>query len=94
VKVHRAYRYRLYPTPEQASRLLAWEDALRFLWNLALEQWRMGLARPRDERVYPTSFGQERELGRGARGARGRVPARSRATTTRRRSLVLRRRDD
>ncbi len=62
MKIHRAYRFRVYPTPEQEERLRAWQDALRFLWNLANEQYRMGLARPRSERVYPTAFGQSREL--------------------------------
>ncbi len=43
-------------------RLFAWEDALRFLWNLALDQRRMGLSRPRDERHFPTAFDQINEL--------------------------------
>jgi IS605 OrfB family transposase len=40
--------------------LLAWESALRFLWNLALEQRKLGLARPR--RLYPDAFDQISEL--------------------------------
>jgi putative transposase len=43
-------------------RLVAWEAALRWLWNLANEQRRMGLARPRDERRFPAAFDQIREL--------------------------------
>ncbi len=62
MKIHRTYRFRVYPTPEQEERLRAWQDALRFLWNLANEQYLMGMARPRGERVYPTAFGQGREL--------------------------------
>lgn len=58
----RAYRFRIYPTPDQAARLGRWEDALRFLWNLALEQRKMGLARPREERRFPTAVDQQREL--------------------------------
>lgn len=54
--------YRVYPTPAQAKRLLAWEGALRFLWNLALEQRKLGLARPRDERIFPTAFDQINQL--------------------------------
>jgi putative transposase len=54
--VRKAFRYRLYPTAEQALRLRAWEDALRFLWNRALEQRQMGLQR-RDRRYY-TAFDQ------------------------------------
>ena len=58
----KAFRYRIYPTPEQKRRLLQWESALRWLWNLALEQRRMGLARPRDERIFRTAFDQINEL--------------------------------
>ena len=62
VLVSKAFRYRVYPTQEQVARLSAWESALRFLWNLALEQRRLGYARLRDERVYPTAFDQINEL--------------------------------
>jgi putative transposase len=60
--VREAFRYRFYPTREQEARLLAWEAALRFLWNLALEQRRMGLARPHDERIFLTAFDQINQL--------------------------------
>lgn len=60
--LHKGFRYRIYPTAEQATRLLAWEGALRFLWNLANEQRLMGLARPLAERRYPTAFDQINEL--------------------------------
>ena len=62
VLVSKAFRFRVYPTPAQVARLDAWEGALRFLWNLALEQRKIGLARPRDERRYPTAFDQINEL--------------------------------
>jgi putative transposase len=62
VKIHKGFRYRIYPTPEQEARLVSWESALRSLWNLALEQRRMGLARPKDERIYPTAFDPTNEL--------------------------------
>ncbi len=62
VLVRKAYRYRVYPTPAQEARIVAWESALRWLWNLANEQRRMGLARPRDERRFPTAFDQINEL--------------------------------
>lgn len=42
--------------------MLSWEHALRFLWNLALEQRRLALARPRDERRFYTAFDQMLEL--------------------------------
>jgi putative transposase len=58
--VHKGVRFRVYPTPEQETRLVAWEAALRFLWNLALEQRRLGLARP--HRIFPTAFDQINEL--------------------------------
>ena len=58
----KAFRYRVYPTREQVACLDAWESALRFLWNLALEQRKLGFARPRDERCYPTAFDQINEL--------------------------------
>jgi putative transposase len=60
VRGHKGHRFRIYPSEKQAARLLAWESALRFLWNLALEQRRLGLARP--ARHYPTAFDQINEL--------------------------------
>jgi putative transposase len=62
VIVRKAYRFRVYPKPPQEARLVAWESALRWLWNLATEQRRMGYARPRDERRFPTAFDQINEL--------------------------------
>jgi putative transposase len=62
VLIRKAFRYRVYPSEAQIARLAAWEGALRFLWNIALEQRRYGLARPRDERVFPTAFDQIGEL--------------------------------
>lgn len=42
----RARVYRMYPTPAQAERLSQWVGAVRFVYNLALEQrrtfWRPG----------------------------------------------------
>lgn len=35
---NRAYRYRLYPTPDQTLRLSNWVGAVRFIYNLALDQ--------------------------------------------------------
>ena len=62
MRICKAFRYRVYPTSKQIARLSAWEGALRFLWNLALDQRRMGLARPHDGRRYPTAFDQINEL--------------------------------
>ena len=41
------FRFRIYPTPEQVETLNRWEDALRFLWNVALEQRLAGLKKRR-----------------------------------------------
>ncbi len=57
--VRRGFRYRLYPTPGQGARLLAWEGALRALWNAANEQRRLHLAR--GDRV-PSAFDQINQL--------------------------------
>jgi putative transposase len=57
---HKSFRYRVYPTPGQIARLNRWNDALRFLWNLAHEQRLLGLSRT--EKRYPTAFDQAREL--------------------------------
>lgn len=62
MKIVKGFRYRVYPTLAQVARLDVWENALRQLWNLALEQRKLGLARPRDERIYPTAFDQINEL--------------------------------
>jgi putative transposase len=58
--IYKSFRYRVYPTSEQQARLGRWNDALRFLWNLALEQRKMGLART--DKHYPTAFDQINEL--------------------------------
>ena len=31
--MHKAFRYRIYPTEAQIARLQAWDSALRFLWS-------------------------------------------------------------
>jgi len=58
--IHKAFRYRIYPSDEQIDRLNRWSDALRFLWNLALEQRLMGMHRT--DKRYPTAFDQINEL--------------------------------
>lgn len=59
---HKAFRYRVDPDAAQAARLARWDGALRFLWNLALEQRKLGLARAKDARVYMTAFDQMKEM--------------------------------
>lgn len=60
VNLRRGDRYRIYPTPKQAERLGAWEDALRWLWNLANEQRLYGLRASVPK--YYTAFDQINEL--------------------------------
>jgi putative transposase len=60
VRGHKGFKFRIYPSEKQQTRLLAWESALRFLWNLALEQRKLGMARP--VRLYPNAFDQVSEL--------------------------------
>lgn len=60
--IRNAFRFRVYPSSAQVTRMAAWQSALRFLWNLANEQRRMGLARPKCDRRYPTAFDQGKEL--------------------------------
>lgn len=60
--LHRGYRFRLYPTPEQVARLEAWEHALRFLWNLAHGQRVAMGQRCKVDRKPITAFDQIREL--------------------------------
>lgn len=57
---HKSFRFRVYPTPGQIARLNRWNDALRFLWNLAHEQRLLGLSRT--DKRYPTAFDQQKEL--------------------------------
>jgi putative transposase len=58
--IHKGFRFRIYPTEQQVARMARWEDALRWLWNLALEQRLMGLHRT--DKRYPTAFDQINEL--------------------------------
>jgi putative transposase len=62
VRVSKAFRFRVYPDTRQVERLRAWQSALRFLWNLALEQRCIGLSRSDDDKCYPTAFDQINEL--------------------------------
>lgn len=60
--IRRGERYRAYFTREQLTRLEAWNDALRFLWNLAHEQ-RLAMGRRcKVDRCWITAFDQINEL--------------------------------
>lgn len=58
--IRKGFVYRIYPTPEQVARMAQWEGALRWLWNLALDQRLLGLRRT--DKRYPTAFDQINEL--------------------------------
>ena len=58
--IHKGYRFRIYPSEDQVARIRRWEGALRFLWNLALEQRLLGLART--DKRYLTAFDQINDL--------------------------------
>lgn len=57
--IRRGFHYRIYPTPEQETRLRCWEGALRALWNLANEQRHIYLQR---HARMPTAFDQINQL--------------------------------
>ncbi len=58
----RTFVFRVYPNEAQQQRLRGWEGACRFLYNLAHQQRLMGLLRLKGAKVYPTAFGQAKEL--------------------------------
>jgi hypothetical protein len=58
--IRKAFHFRIYPSAPQVARMAEWEGALRWLWNLALEQRLMGLRRT--DKRYPTAFDQINEL--------------------------------
>ncbi|MDA9160057.1 transposase, partial [Rhodobacteraceae bacterium] len=66
--MHRAYKYRLYPTEEQAARLNQSFAAVRWVYNAALEQRNMYFRSKKDGPDYwgrPTNFnqmGQKKEI--------------------------------
>lgn len=62
MRVHRAFRFRLYPTPAQDAELREWERQLRWLYNLAHEQRLLGAARSREERPRVDYYRQGREM--------------------------------
>lgn len=57
---YRAYRFRAYPTAQQAAKAVEWQGPLRYLWNLANEQRLIGLTRT--DRRFVTAVEQQREL--------------------------------
>jgi len=47
---YRAHTYRIYPSEHQVKKLLEWESANRFLWNLANEERRLPWQRSKADR--------------------------------------------
>lgn len=62
MSIYKAFRFRVYLTPAQEARLERWENALRWLWNLANEQRWMGLSRCKDDKIYVRYAQQNRDL--------------------------------
>jgi putative transposase len=60
--IRKGFRFRVYPTEKQVARLAEWNGALRFLWNIGLEQRRVGLSRCGRDKRYPSAFDQINEL--------------------------------
>jgi putative transposase len=60
--MHRGYRYRLYPTPDQEKQLLRFAGVCRFVYNLALEHRDKMWTYYRDNGVSLNFFQQSREL--------------------------------
>ena len=58
----KSFRYRIYPTLQQVSKLEEWLCTLRFLWNLCHEQRLLGLSRTKNDRVFSDFYSQCREL--------------------------------
>jgi putative transposase len=63
VLIHRGFKYRCYPTPEQVALLDDWQGKQRFLWNAANAQYEHVGARCKvDRRRGPSAFDQIYEL--------------------------------
>lgn len=57
--IRRGYRFKLYPEQSHITRLLAWENALRWLWNHAHAEREVKLEHGY---IVPTAFAQSYEL--------------------------------
>jgi putative transposase len=60
--VHRAFKFRLYPTEVQVAELAEWERQLRWLYNLCHEQRMMAASRSREERPRVDYYRQGKEM--------------------------------
>ena len=76
VRGHKGFKFRIYPNEKQQERLFAWESALRFLWNLALKQRKLGLARV-NRSALPVEGTPPEGTRRSRKVAKLRVPRRS-----------------
>ncbi len=63
VLIHRGFKYRCYPTPEQVALLDDWQGKQRFLWNVANAQYEHASSRCKtDSWRRPNAFSQSYEL--------------------------------
>lgn len=63
MRVHKTYRYRVYPNKGQIAKLAVWEPVLRFLWNLCNQQRLNAYRRCKvDRHWWPSSFNQQEQL--------------------------------
>jgi len=58
----KSFEYRLYPTADQIKTLVGWQDSLRFLWNIANEQYFLNRNRIKENRVKVNFYTQDKEL--------------------------------
>lgn len=52
--MYKTFKYLIHPSEGQLKKLADWDGACRYLANLSLEQWNLGMARPKGERKYPS----------------------------------------
>ena len=60
--VNKTFKFRAYPDKPTVDTFDRWNCALKYLWNLSHEQRKIGISRPRGEKIYPSYFSQNREL--------------------------------
>lgn len=62
MEIVKSFEYRIYPTAQQKQTLIEWQNALRFLWNLANEQYILNRNRLNGHRVKVNLYTQDKEL--------------------------------
>lgn len=59
---YKTFKYPIHPSEGQLKKLAAWDDACRFLANLSIEQWKLGVTRPKVDRKYPSLGDSQKQL--------------------------------